>query len=203
MISKTKAQILFAKAISKITGEPLYLKSLPESDIMTTLKDFNVTQDNGDITMIGLAALDKNNIIKSSDGTITFKNKPSHIEIYTYNDNNALRQCFPNKEIVEIAVNKLDKSMILDFTDYDSVVNTYTEAIANNETISNDNDLLNYAIHKRLPHKRIVILERDLGDKAFEGSRVTKYKVTCAICYDADLILAMKIYQNNISKQIR
>jgi hypothetical protein len=196
MLSKTKAQILFAKAISKITGEPLYLKSLPENDIMAALKDFGVTQDNGAITMIGLAALDKNNIIKSSDGSLTFKRKPSQIEIYKYNDSNVLRQCFPNKEIVEIAVNDLDKSMVLDFTDYNSVINTYTEAVANGEIISNDRDLLNYAIHKRLPRKRLVITKRGLGNKAFKGSRITKYKVECTTCYDADLILVMKPYQN-------
>jgi hypothetical protein len=199
MISKTKAQILFAKAISKITGKPLYLKSLPENDIMTALKDFGVTQDNGDITMIGLIALDKNNINKANDGTITFKNKPSQIEIYKHNDSNVLRQCFPHKEIVEIAIKNLDKNMILNFTDYNYVVNTYTEAIANNEIISSDSDLLNYAIHKRIPRKRLIIIKRGLGNKAFEGSRVTEYKVECATCYDTDLILSMRAYKNNIN----
>lgn len=168
------------------------LNLLPEEDILVTLKDFNVTREDIEIKMNGLVVLNKNDIVISQNGEIQFKpdKKPVNIEIYQYSKDvyKILKDEMPNKIIARVVVKMDTDNLVLNMYNYVSVKNTYDTAKACNIEIKTDAELIDYATKQMCPRKRFVQLERRLGERAFSGSKVTKYKLKVMYCFDLDYI---------------
>lgn len=185
--------------INKYTNNKV-LNLLPEEDILVTLKDFNVTREDTEINMNGLTFVDKNNIVELTDGTILFKKKPDKLYIFPYNESaykilSELQNA--SSKIVQVAIKDLDKNIAIDVESYSCMKNLYEIAKANGVEVKTDAELVDYAINTMCPPKRLIKLHRNLGKKAFEGSKISEYKIQCIICYDVDLVLGIKAIKKN------
>lgn len=172
------------------------LNTIPEQDIMVTLKEFNVTKEEDGYSMAGLIVVDKNNIV-NEDGKMWFKEKPERITIYENNERtcNILKEVFANRGIFRVRIKQVSDTLVLDMFNYKSVKRIYNVSQNLGKSIKSDNELVHFATSELTPRVRFVKLKKNLGEKAFEGSNVHKYSLNCMICYDAEMILEMETIQ--------
>ena len=76
------------------------LKLLPEKDILTTLEEFDITQDKDECSMIGLSVANKEDIIIDSNGGVTLKKVPNPLNLYEHNEQTyrALKDLYKNQQ---------------------------------------------------------------------------------------------------------
>lgn len=174
--------------------KPKILKMLPEQDIMVTLKKFGITKEDTELNMVALTVVDREKVSILSDGTIQFLKKPTKLYFYENNKDtyNILEEIYSDKIVVQASIKDIDKSLLLDTENYNSVKNTYEIARQSGHNIANDKELIEYATDKKFPPIRYVKIQQRLGKEAFKGSKVKQYKINCIICYDTDLVLSIK-----------
>ena len=162
------------------------LKTPPELDIMIILNNFIISKELTYYTMRGLIVVDENDIV-SHNNEVIFRNIPKEIRIFQYKKEtyNILKKVYSNKKIIKVSLGinlKCEPNIILDMEDYTSVRSAYELAKQAGITLSSDKELLDYAVNRMVPKKKLVKLQKYLGKKAFEGSRVAQYKVVCIMC---------------------
>lgn len=169
-------------------------KYLPENDIMDILKEFGITKEDKEYTMKALIVADKSNIVYGANGMCSLKYNPKTIKMYEYNEKTykILKELFKYKVILEVNIKNIDSSYILDMQNYNSVKNTYEMIKLHDIDIKDDKELINYAVTKLFPRKRLVIHSIRLGKKAFPGSKITQFKLTCMECFDTELITSLR-----------
>ncbi len=174
-----------------------YLKHTIYNKIDSYLKykgAFKMNQYNNTLQMgKGLIVIEKE-MVEQSSNTVHLKHDTSQLYIYPYDKGvyNILKELFPTKKICEINF-QYNKSFTLDFTDFNSIQDTYNILHKQGYSIQNDKELIDIATHKLIPRKRLIIMKQKLGKKAFEGSTVRQYELEVLKCLDIDLI-----YQINV-----
>lgn len=165
------------------------LHLLPEKDIIETLSDFNIQEDiYMNNTNTGLIVLDERDILKTDTTIIKLNPDIKNLTIYPNSTYNILSEVFSNKQIIKVEFIRT-QDIILDMTSYESVKNTYSILNKLGYTVDSDKDLINLALNKLVPNKKLLVTQKQLGKPAFHNSKVRQYKFKVIYCYDTSLIV--------------
>ncbi len=136
----------------------------------------------------GLIVLEKS-MVERINNTVYLKQATDQLYIYPYEKDtyNILKEVFPTKKICRITF-QYNESITLDFTNYNSIQDTYNILRKQGYSIENDKELIAKATQKLIPRKRIIRMKQKLGQKAFEGSSIKQYELTVLKCLDRGLI---------------
>ncbi len=136
----------------------------------------------------GLIVIDKS-MVERINNTVYLKQASNQLYIYPYEKNtyNILKEVFPTKKICGITF-YYNESITLDFTNYNSIQDTYNILHNQGYSIENDQELIAKATHTLIPRKRLIRMKQRLGQKAYEGSKVKQYELIVLKCLDRGLI---------------
>ncbi len=136
----------------------------------------------------GLIVIEKS-MLEQINNTVYLKQATDQLYIYPYEKNtyNILKEVFPTKKICRITFH-YNESITLDFTNYNSIQDTYNILHNQGYSIENDQELIAKATQKLIPRKRLIRMRKGIGKRAFEGSTVRQYEITVFKCLDTGLI---------------
>ncbi len=150
---------------------------------------FGMNQYNNNVQVNkGLIVIDKS-MLERSNNVIYLKQATDQLYIYPYEKNtyNILKEVFPTKKICRITFH-YNESITLDFTNFNSIQDTYNILRKQGYSIQNDQELIDKATHKLTPRKRLIRMRKGIGKRAFEGSKVKQYELIVLKCLDRGLI---------------
>ncbi len=128
-------------------------------------------------------------MMEQSNNAVHLKHDTDQLYIYPYEKNtyNILKEVFPTKKICRITF-QYNESITLDFTNYNSIQDTYNILHKQGYSIENDKELIDKATQKLIPRKRLIRMRKGIGKRAFEDSSIRQYELTVLKCLDTGLI---------------